>query len=117
MFVIRGAITAEKNTREEILQQTKKMLTEIMEKNQLTLSDILSIQFTATKDLDAAYPAVAARELGITDAALFCMQEMYVVGSLPMCIRCSVFCEGDKKQSQAVHVYLEGARVLRPDLT
>ena len=66
--------------------------------------------------MDAVYPAVAARALGITEAALICMQEMYVAGSLEKCIRCVVICEIEKKQSEVTHVYLEKAAVLRPDL-
>ncbi len=117
MIYIRGAITAEENTKEEILEKTRKLLLEIIEKNDLKIDNILSIQFTATRDLDAAYPAVAARELGITEAALMCLQEMYVVDSLRMCIRCAVCCIGNKTQNEAQHIYLEGAKVLRPDLT
>ncbi len=70
-----------------------------------------------TKDLDAVYPAVAAREIGITEAALMCTQELYVVGSLKKCIRCAVLCDVNKKQKQANHIYLQNAKVLRPDLT
>lgn len=116
MQVIRGAITADCNEREEILQKTKKMIEEMMERNEIAIEDILSIHFTATKDLTAVYPAVAARELGITEAALMCTQELYIENSLQSCIRCAVWVDTPKKQAESIHVYLEGAAVLRPDL-
>lgn len=113
---IRGAITAETNTREEILKETEVLLNEIIKSNNIDVEDILSITFTATKDLDAVYPAVAAREIGITMASLMCVQEMYVVGSLEKCIRVMVVVESTNKQSQVCHVYLKKAEALRPDL-
>ena len=112
---IRGAITAE-NTREDILAKTETMLKAIIDENNIKTEDILSVLFTATKDLDKVYPAVAARGLGITRAALMCMQEMYVEGSLPKCIRVMVTVKSDKAQAEANHVYLGEAERLRPDL-
>ena len=112
---IRGAITAENNTREDILLNTRQLLKEIIEANDIKIEDIVSILFTATKDLNAAYPAVAARELGIVDASLMCMQEMYVVGSLEMCIRVQMSVETEKAQKDMKFVYLKEAEVLRPD--
>ena len=112
---IRGAITAE-NTKEDILAKTEIMLKAIIEENDVKNEDILSILFTATKDLDKVYPAVAARDLGITRAALMCMQEMYVEGSLPKCIRVMMSVKSDKPQSEAKHIYMGEAEKLRPDL-
>ncbi len=112
---IRGAITADSNTREDILLNTRQLLKEMIELNEVKIEDIVSILFTATKDLDAAYPAVAARELGIVDAALMCAQEMFVEGSLKMCIRVQMDVQTDKKQSEMKFVYLKNAEVLRPD--
>ncbi len=116
MVCIRGAITAEENSREEILERTKEMLSEIIERNSLKNEDILSVVFTATKDLTKAYPAVGARQLGLTEASLMCVQEMYVEGSLEKCIRVMVTAENGEKQKDAKHVYLRGAKVLRPDI-
>lgn len=113
---IRGAITAEENSRSCIWENTKIMLNEIIKVNNLNIEDIVSILFTCTRDLDTAYPAVAARELGIVDAALMCVQELYVKGSLEMCIRVAVNVETDKKQKDMNHVYLKGAVRLRPDI-
>ena len=116
MFCVRGATTVSENSEKEILYATGEMLSSIMKNNDLRISDIMQIQFTMTKDLDAVYPAVAARNIGITEAALMCVQELYVKGSLEKCIRCAVLCDVDKKQKEAIHVYLEGAKKLRPDL-
>ena len=112
---IRGANTVENNNKEEMLEATEKMLKAIMEENNLVPEDIIAINFTATKDLDAVYPAVAARKIGITQAALMCMQEMYVKGSLEKCIRVCVMTE-KFAQKDAKHVYLGEAVRLRPDL-
>ena len=112
---IRGATTAD-NTKESIIDSTKKLLLEILKVNKLDIVQIISVLFTATADLDRAYPAVAAREMGMTDAALMCVQEMHVAGSLPGCIRVLVTAETDIPQKDVRHVYLRGARVLRPDL-
>ncbi len=113
---IRGAITADKNEKNEILKKTRTLLEEIIRENSIVKEDILSILFTATRDLDAVYPAVAAREIGLTEAALMCVQEMYVQGSLEKCIRVMVTAASNKKQCEAVHVYREKAEILRPDL-
>ncbi len=117
MITVRGAITVEKNERTEVLEKTKTMLSLIFLKNNIKTEDILSILFTATSDIDCVYPAVSARELGITQASLMCMQEMKVVGSLEKCIRVMVMAESDLKQKDVKHIYLEGAKKLRPDLS
>lgn len=117
MISIRGATTVELDTKEEVLKETEIMLKEIIEKNQLDIKDIISIIFTATKDISSVYPAVAARNLGLTKASLMCVQEMYVEGSLEKCIRVSVSAESKKSQVDVKHVYLKGAESLRPDLT
>ncbi|PHV71164.1 chorismate mutase [Sporanaerobium hydrogeniformans] len=114
---IRGAITAKANTREAMLEATRTLVQAIIEANQIDKKQIIQILFTATKDLDAVYPAVAARELGITEAALMCMQELSVEDSLSMCIRVAVLIESEVLTRKTVkHQYLEGAKVLRPDL-
>ncbi|MGE4214940.1 MAG: chorismate mutase [Anaerotignaceae bacterium] len=112
---IRGAVTAE-NTKDDILAKTKELLLEIIKENKLEIDDITAVFFTSTKDLDKVYPAVSARNIGITDAALMCFQEMYVEGSMEKCIRVTVMVESDKKQKNAKHVFLGEAQKLRPDL-
>ncbi len=113
---IRGAITVNADTRDEVLAKTALLIKEIIDRNGLDVEDISSIIFTATNDVKSAYPAVAARGLGIVNASLMCVQEMYVEGSLRMCIRAMVTIETDKAQADMQHVYMEGAEVLRPDL-
>jgi len=112
---IRGAITA-KNTRESILESTRLMLQSILTENELGIDQIIAVTFTCTRDLDAVYPAVAAREMGIVSASLMCMAEMEVVGGMPFCIRVQVLVETDLKSDCIKHVYLREARKLRPDL-
>lgn len=111
---IRGAITVEENTAEAIAEATRLLLAEIMALNQLSASALIQVIFSATRDLDAAYPAKFARALGWQDVPLFCVQEMHVPGSLLMCLRVMITVETDREQVK--HVYLRGAKALRPDL-
>lgn len=117
MACIRGAITVENDTKKDILEATTEMIQKIMEVNELEIDDIEAMTFTATSDIKKAYPAVAARALGITNAALMCVQEMYVEGSLRKCIRVMIQICKNVKQKDVKHVYLRGAKVLRPDLS
>jgi len=113
---IRGAITIDNNTADEILGETKNLLKRIVEVNNIGKNDIISVIFTATRDVNAIYPAVAAREMGWTDIALMCTNEMEVPGSLRMCIRVLMHVNTDIPNDKIKHVYLKGAKVLRPDL-
>ena len=112
MKAIRGAITVAENTEAEILNQTEKLLKEIIRRNWLTEEKIVSIFFSATSDLTKAYPARAARKIGLTQTALACYTEMEVEDSLPKCIRVLMHAEISHKP---YHVYLEDAKDLRPD--
>lgn len=118
-IAIRGATTVAHNEKASILEATEELLLSIIKENKIGLEEISSILFTATKDLTKVYPAVAAREIGITNAALMCVQEMYVEGSLEMCVR--VMVEIQRKSEDiglhTKHIYLHGAAKLRPDLT
>ncbi len=114
-YAIRGAITVKENTPQHILEGTTTLLETIIEKNEIDYKDIVSIIFTGTKDLDAQYPAVAARKMGMVDIPLFCCQEMYVKGSLEKCIRVLIHIQVPEPK-EIKHVYLEKAKVLRPDL-
>ncbi|MFZ5989777.1 MAG: chorismate mutase [Bacillota bacterium] len=113
---IRGATTVINNDADEIISETEKLLNDIIEKNSLGEDDIISIIFTVTQDLNAAFPAVAARKIGYTNAALMCMNEIDVPGSLKKCIRIMMHINTDKKREDIKHIYLNGAKVLRPDL-
>jgi len=113
---IRGATTVEKNSVEDIMHETKKLLMEIVQANNINKDDIISVIFSATKDINAAFPATAAREMGWTDIPLMCTNEMDVPGSLEKCIRVMMHINTDKSNSQLKHIYLKEARKLRPDL-
>jgi chorismate mutase len=113
---IRGAVSVESNTRAAIDAAVRRLLTQIVVANGVSVDDIASVIFTATPDLDAAYPARTARALGWTHVPLLCMQEMAVAESLPRCIRVLVHWNTERPQDAIYHVYLGEARQLRPDL-
>ena len=114
---IRGATTVENNSRLNIIESTKELLMEISKKNNLIKDNVISIIFSATKDLDKEYPAKAARMLGYTECGLMCFTEMYVEGSIEKCIRVLILYQGlNLKQKDIKHVYIKGAKSLRPDL-
>lgn len=113
---IRGATSVDINDTDSIIAATRGLLERIVSANDLSVNDVASVIFTATPDLDAAYPARAAREMGWVCVPLLCMQEMAVVDSLPRCIRVLVLWNTDRSPDQIRHVYLGRARALRPDL-
>lgn len=113
---IRGATTVPENGREAILEAASELLGELVRLNEIEHDHVASIIFTATPDLNAEFPAVAARQLGWTDIALECMPEMNVPGSLPRCLRILMHVNTSRSPRELVHVYLRGARALRPDL-
>ena len=113
---IRGATTVETNTREEIIAKTRELLESILEKNNFDVSDIVSIIFSVTNEVNAEFPAVAARHLGWIYTPLLCTNEIPVSGSLRNCIRVLLHVNSDKRQDEMVQVYLYEARNLRPDL-
>ena len=112
---IRGATSVEANRPDAILAATTELLAEMMQANDLHIDDIASAFFTTTLDLNAEFPAVAARQLGWHNVALLCAHEMDVPGSLPMCLRILLHVNTEKGPQELVHVYLRGAKVLRPD--
>jgi chorismate mutase len=113
---IRGATTVTLNQREAIVEATVELLEQIIAANDVREPDVASVIFTMTADLDAVYPAVAARRLGWTHTALLCQQEMAIAGSLPRCIRVLVHWNTDRPIDQIRHIYLREAQALRPDL-
>ncbi len=114
---IRGATTVPENTKEAILEGTAELLAELIKRNDLKNGDVISAFFTVTGDLNATFPAVAAREIGWTDISLMCTNEIDVPGSLKSCIRIMIHFNTDRENSDINHVYLKGAAVLRPDLS
>ncbi len=113
---VRGATTVKENTREDIIASTTELLNEIVGRNELLIDDIISVIFSSTADLDSAFPAAAAREMGWKYVPLMCTNEINVSGSLKKCIRVLMHINTDKKPENIKHVYLHGAKVLRPDL-
>jgi chorismate mutase len=109
---IRGAITVESNERDAILDGTEELVHAVIERNALDAGDIVSCIFTCTEDLNAAFPAEAARRLGLSAVPLLCAREIAVPGSLERVIRLMVHCYADEAQ----HVYLREATSLRRDL-
>jgi chorismate mutase len=106
----------EANTQAAIFARTAELLRAIVQANQIRVEDVVSAFFTATPDLNAEYPAVAARrELGWHDVALMCGQEMSVPGSLTMCIRVLIHWNTPLRNDEIKHIYLRAASVLRPD--
>lgn len=112
---VRGATTAEANTREAILAATSELLRLMIEANRIELDDIASAIFTTTFDLNADYPALAARTLGWHDVALMCMHEMNVPHGLTMCVRILLHWNTVVAPQDVKHVYIKGAVHLRPD--
>lgn len=111
---IRGAITVKENSAEEIYRATQELLQELARANQFDRQDVISALFTVTPDLNAAFPATGAREIGWVDVPMMCGQEIPVAGALPGCIR--VLLHVNTAREQVRHVYLRGAEKLRPDL-
>ncbi len=113
---VRGATTVEWNDAGQILAATRALLEEMVARNQMAPEDIAAVFFTVTDDLDAAFPARAARELGWVHVPLMDAREIPVPGSLPRCIRVLLLWNSDILQSQVTHVYQGNAIKLRPDL-
>ncbi len=113
---LRGAITVSDNNREEIIDKTERLLKDMIEQNRFQEEDVVSVIFSVTDDLDAEFPAVAARRLGWLYTPLMCTREIPVPGSLNKCIRVLMHINSTLRQDEIVHSYLDGARALRPDL-
>src|SRR5712691_5581146 len=113
---IRGATTVEHNDREEILAATTELLQLLIRRNDLYAEDVASAIFTVTEDLDAEFPALAARYLGWTEVALMCTREIPVPGSLEKCIRILLHVNTTRSAAEIQHVYTRGAVNLRPRL-
>lgn len=114
VVALRGANEVKANTAEDILSATDKLMREILERNQLGADDLVSCIFTLTPDLDAQFPAAAARAMGLSSVPLLCAREIPVPGALPQIIRVLIHAYMDRP---AEHVYLGEAAKLRLDLT
>ena len=113
---IRGATTVDDDTPECITERVVALLARIMKRNGLVEEDIISILFTATEDVVSAFPATAARSMGLGAVPLICARELSIVGSVPRCIRLMMHVSTEHSREDIHHVYLEGAQGLRDDL-
>lgn len=114
---VRGATTVEVDEREAVLRATRELLALLIHVNDIHKEDVASAIFTTTPDLNSAFPATAARQLGWLDVPLMCSHEIDVPGSVPLCIRVLLHWNTDKRQQSIQHVYLKEAQRLRPDKT
>jgi chorismate mutase len=115
LTALRGAITVEANRAEDILAATEELMGELLARNALEAEHLVSCIFTLTEDLDAEFPAVAARRMGLSRVPLLCAREIPVPGALPRVIRVLIHCYGPDGAAPQ-HVYLGEARRLRLDL-
>ncbi len=116
VLALRGAITLERDEREHLLERVQQLLAEMLERNDVDHDDLISILFTATPDVHSAFPAAAARAMGLGDVPLICAQELDIEGAMPLCIRVLVHLSTTRSRAELRHVYLEQARSLRDDL-
>jgi chorismate mutase len=113
---VRGAVQVAANDRAEILAGTAELVLAVMDRNGLATDDVISVIFTATGDLTAEFPALAARQLGFQEVPLICGTEISVPGAMPRVVRLMMHIETDKPRSSLQHVYLGGAAALRLDI-
>ena len=113
---VRGATQVDEDDRDQILEATAELVSEVMTRNSLTTDDVISVIFTATPDLTAEFPALAARKLGFNEVPLLCASEIDVPHALPRVIRLMAHIETDRPRSEIQHVYLRGAVALRLDI-
>lgn len=116
MRAVRGAITVERDDAEQVMAATRELLTALAERNAIAHESVVSAIFTVTPDITSEFPARAARELGWSDVPLLCAMEIATPTGLARCIRVLLHVETELPRSALRHVYLRGARALRPDL-
>jgi len=114
---VRGATTADSNSRDDILTATRQLLALMIHINEISPGDVASAIFSTTEGLDDEFPALAARQLGWLDVPLICTHEINVPGSLVRCVRILLHWNTDKQQDEITHVYTKEASRLRPDLS
>ncbi|MEY4993365.1 MAG: hypothetical protein RIS82_487 [Actinomycetota bacterium] len=113
---IRGAIQLDVDEREHLLKSTAELLTKTLHANNIENGQLVSILFTASPDVTSEFPALAARQIGLTDVPLMCFAEMDVKHALPRTIRIMITADIDKSRTEIQHVYLRGATALRSDI-
>ena len=112
---IRGATTVDNDTVDDILRESKELLQMMIDANGVKPEDVACAIFTTTSDLNSAFPATAARQLGWTDVPLMCSKEIDVPGSVKGCIRILILYNTERSAEDIVHVYIKGASDLRSD--
>ena len=112
----RGAIRVPSDDGDALLGSTERLLSSVLQRNAIDPEDLVSIMFTATEDLRSAFPAEAARRMGLGRVPLMCAQEIPVQGSMPSVIRILLHFHSDRTLDEVVHVYLDGAESLRDDV-
>jgi chorismate mutase len=113
---LRGATTVDADTVEQVTQRSQELILRLMERNDLTEDDIVSVLFTATADVTSVFPATAIREIGFGAVPLLCAAEIAVPGAMPLCIRVLLHVHTTRTRDEIHHVYLHGAQGLRDDL-
>ena len=114
---VRGATTVQADEPALIRAAARELMEEILRRNQISdFDDVISAVFTTTQDLVSAFPAEAARAMGMNQVPLLCAKEIPVTGSMPRCIRVLLHINSDRKPKEIEHVYLRDAQKLRPDL-
>ena len=115
---LRGAITLDADSREEVLDRTAEMLDHLLERNGLVAADVISLLLTATDDITSEFPAAAVRAAGIADVPMLCARELDIEGpsNIPLCVRVMAHVYTDRPRASLRHAYLRGARQLRSDL-
>ncbi len=113
---IRGATQAEVDEKEHVLAITRELVIEVMTANELKNDDVISLVFSATRDITSIAPAAAARQLGLNEAALLCLQEMHVEGSLPLMVRLIAHVDTERPRELIQNVYQRGTHILRTDV-
>jgi chorismate mutase len=116
LVALRGATTVETDTAADVMERTGELLSALLERNGVEHDQLVSIIFTSTKDLRSAFPALAARELGLGDVPLLCAGELDVIGGNPNTIRVLLHCYSTRARASLRHVYLHHAKHLRDDL-
>jgi chorismate mutase len=116
LVALRGATTLDVDDEPHMVERVTALLTEMLERNEVDHDDLVSVIFTATDDIHCAFPALAARRMGLGDVPLLCARELDVDGGTPRCVRVMMHLNSERHRSEMRHVYLEGARGLRDDL-
>lgn len=113
---IRGAVQVDADERAAVIEATTELVSTVMSRNELTTDDVISVLFTATPDLTAEFPALAARKIGFQEVPLICAAEISVPGAMPRVVRVLMHVETSRPRSAIQHVYLRGAAALRLDI-